>query len=520
MKTSTNPSGGPSAQFIEQHGEKVIGVLQGFDRVRVQATLRSLYHPSVMEYYLLSQKLLFKDFKGLVTRTTDKVRQAAVALAERHRRRVVYLQSNCYHKEDLARDIMRRDNIKEGLITVISAVEPCRTWFVRGNKETKHLELKLNWGKCIHLYFYFLHQQLGFLHLRLQTWFPFLVQVCFNGREWLSRQMEAAGIKYKRRDNCFPWIGDLDGAQKLMDQQVTTNWQEVFQPLLDVCHPHHPEICRPIGGSYYWTVAQSEYATDVMFKTRAHLDHIYPALVHHSVMSFGTEQVLRFLQRADAKEVKTDRRRGPDGVRVKHWLNDNSLKLYDKGTVLRSEVTINNPKDFRVWRTSELNPQGDKGWRTLRRTVADVPRRAEVSRAATHRHLQALGAVQIKTPLAQEADKVCRAKRKQGQRYRALRPFGDDADLLQAVNRLEYAIAGFHNHDIRSALYQPTLCPKLRRKQAAAVSRKLALLRTHGLIRRVPQRHLYHVTPRGRRVITALLTARNASIEELTEMAA
>jgi len=155
MKTSTIPSGGPLAQFVSRHSKKVIGVLQGFDRVRVQASLRTLYHPAVMEYYLLSQKLLFKDFKGLVTRTTDKIRQAAAQLAERHHRRVVYLQSNCYHKEDLARDIMRQDRVKQGLITVISAVEPCRTWFVRGNQETKHLELKLNWGKCIHLYFIF-----------------------------------------------------------------------------------------------------------------------------------------------------------------------------------------------------------------------------------------------------------------------------------------------------------------------------------------------------------------------------
>src|SRR5215471_16083565 len=105
MRTSKNPSSGPLTDLIAQHSEKVIGVLQGFDRVRVQASLRTLYHQSVMEYYLLSQKLLFKDFKGLVTRTTDKVRQAAVALAERHQPRVVYLQSNCYRKEDLARDI-------------------------------------------------------------------------------------------------------------------------------------------------------------------------------------------------------------------------------------------------------------------------------------------------------------------------------------------------------------------------------------------------------------------------------
>lgn len=520
MKTPAVPSNGLLAQFLNQHSAKVIGVLEGFDRVRVQASLRTLYHPSVMEYYLLSQKLLFKDFKGLVTRTTDKVRKAAVDLAERNQRRVIYLQNNCYHKEDLARDILRQDRIKEGLITVISAVEPCRTWFVRGNRETKHLELKLNWGKCIHLYFYFLHEQLGFLHLRLQTWFPFLVQICFNGREWLARQMDAAGIPYKRRDNCFPWIKDLDRAQKLMDRQSAGDWQQLFQPLVDLCHPHHREICRPIGGAYYWTVSESEYATDVMFKQRADLDRIYPALVHHSVMSFGTEQVLRFLQRRDAHEVKTDRRRGPDGVRVKHWLNDNSLKLYDKGSVLRSEVTLNNPRDFRIWRTSELNPKGDKSWRILRRTVADVPRRAEVSRAATHRHLQALAVVQLRTPLADATAKICRPKRKQGRRHRALRPLGEDAPLLQTVNRLEFAIAGFHNRDIRNVLYSDPGSQKLRRKQTAAVSRKLTLLRAHGLVAKVPGRHLYHVSPKGRRIITALLAARNASVEELTKLAA
>jgi len=332
--------------------------------------------------------------------------------------------------------------------------------------------------------------------------------------------MEAAGIRYHRRDNCFTWIEDMDRAQQLMDQQVACRWQELFEPLLEVCHPHHRQICRPIGASYYWTAAQSEYATDVMFKTRADLDRIYPALVHHSVMSFGSEQVLRFLQRTKAKEVKTDRRRGPDGVRVKHWLNDNSLKLYDKGSVLRSEVTINNPKDFRVWRTSEVDPKGQKRWRVLRRSVADVRRRAEVSRAATHRHLQALAGVHIQTPLSNEASKLCRAKRKQGRRFRALRPLGEDAQLLQAVNRLEYAITGFHNREIRQSLYSEPGSLKLRRKQTAAVSRKLALLRAHGLICKVPGRHLYHVSPKGRRVITALLAAKNASIEELTKLAA
>ena len=136
MKTSQLPSSGALLSFVAQQGRKVIGVLQGFDRVRLQASLRTLYHSGVMEYYLLSQGLLFKDFKALVTRTTDQVREAAEALAQRYRRPVIYLQSQCYHKEDLAREVLREDRIKKGLITVISAVEPCRTWFVRGNRQS------------------------------------------------------------------------------------------------------------------------------------------------------------------------------------------------------------------------------------------------------------------------------------------------------------------------------------------------------------------------------------------------
>ena len=128
--------------------------------------------------------------------------------------------------------------------------------------------------------------------------------------------------------------------------------------------------------------------------------------------------------------------------------------------------------------------------------------------------------MKIKTPLAQEAGKLCRTKRKAGRPHRALRPFGDDALLLQVINRLEFAITGFHNRDIRHALYSDPCSKTLQRKQTAAVSRKLALLRAHGLIRKVPGRHLYHVSPKGRQVITALLTARQASIEELTKLAA
>jgi hypothetical protein len=411
------------------------------------------------------------------------------------------------------------------LVAVLSCVEPCRTWFARGNRATKKLELKLQCGKCIHLYFYIIHERVGWLSVRLQTWFPFLMQVCLNGREWLARQMDAEALAYRREDNCFPWVADVPRAQALLEQQHRTDWPKLMRPLVELCHPLHTEITQPIERDYYWTAAESEYATDVMFRDRAALERVYPALVHHAVMSFGSEQVLRFMGRPRAAhrhdEVQTDRRRGPDGVRIKHWLNKNSIKGYDKGSVFRTEATINEPKDFRIWRGPENNASGKMQWRILRRSVADLHRRAEVSRAATDRYLTALAAVHVSTPLAQEAVTICRRVRRDGRSHRALNPFGEaDAQLLTLVNRGEFALNGFRNRDLRLKLCESTDDPKQLRRQTAAVGRRLLLLRAHRLIAKVSKTHRYTVTDKGRRVITALLAARQASTEKLTALAA
>lgn len=511
--------------FVERHRSEVIGVLHGWDRVRLQGTLRSLYYLPVMEQYLRKAGVLWKDFKSYAKGLTGRICQAAEELAKQHQRPVIYLESSRADKEDEARKIQQRDGIKRGLIAVLSCVEPCRTWRMRGNYESKKLELRLEWGKCKHLYFYWEHEELGFLHMRLQTWFPFSIQFCVNGREWLGRQMDKEGIAYRQQDNCFPWIADVGRAQELMEEQHRTDWPKVLEELVKRCHAVHEEISRPLELGYYWTASQSEYATDVMFRDREALERIYPRLVHHSVMHMGAEQVMRYMGRAGRVGVNdavvTDRRRRSEGVRVKHWLNKNSLKMYDRGSVLRGEVTINEPKDFRVWRKAENKPQSKAQWRVMRRSVEDFGRRAEVSRKATDRHLTALAAVEVHSTLAQEAVKVCRVIKRDKQRYRALNPMGEaDAELMAAVSRGEYAINGFRNRDVRGWLYAPTSDKYKEHQHMAAVGRKLRLLRGHGLIAKVPKTHRYVVTEKGRRIMTALLAARQASTEKLTAMAA
>jgi hypothetical protein len=69
-----------------------------------------------------------------------------------------------------------------------------------------------------------------------------------------------------------------------------------------------------------------------------------------------------------------------EGLRLKHRVKNNSIKLYDKqGSVLRVETTLRATQEFKVYRSSEADPKGPKCWRILRRGVADIKRRADLS---------------------------------------------------------------------------------------------------------------------------------------------
>lgn len=509
---------------MARHEKEVTGVVHGFDRLRLQGTLRTLYHPEIMAVYLQRAGVLWKDFKTHACGVTDQIRTAAETLAQAAGRKVHYLRSSAIRKEEFIAELRQRDRIDAGLIAVSSAVEPCRKWAARGHRESKKLELRLEEGRCGQLYFYFIHPQLGLMHLRLQTWFPFLVQVYCNGREWLARQLTAAGIDFRREDNCLPWIADVARAQALLDQQVRQDWPSLLDPLMAHYHPTFRELRLTMPLAYYWTAAESEYATEVMFRDRAARQRIYPALVQHSMLSFGAGQVLRFLGRKQvgpAVDVQTTLRRREEGVCVKHWLNRNSLKVYAKGSILRSEGTMHEPADFRVGRKAEGQGKESKAWRELRRSVADLPRRAEVLRTASDRQLGALAAVPHGEPLAEMAASVCQPVVRHGRRQRALNPFSPaDAALLAAVNRGEFALGGLRNRDVRDLLYPQLPAGVTARQLASRVSRQPGLLRAHGLIARLGKSRRYKVTRKGRTIITAFLAAAHADTAQLTKLAA
>lgn len=514
--------------FLTRHASEVKGTLSGFDRVRFRGTLRWLANLPGMGVWLSHAGVLLKDFREYAMGLTNRIKQATHDLAQQAGRPVHYLASSSLRKEDFARDIAERDGVAAGLVCVLTAVEPCHTFTVGPNRESKKLELRSHQGKCLHEYFYLIDPQFGWLNVRLQTWFPFTVHIVINGREWLAQQLFRKGLAFERRDNCFVDIADVPRAQRIMDRQLKSDWPRLLDRLLRQVHPAHRTLFGRRRLDYYWSADETEWATDVMFRSPEDLSALYPRLVRHAMLSFGSGEVLRFLgkrpwvQQFRKAEILSHLGARAEGVRVRHAVDRNAVKMYDKGqSVLRVETTINNTRQMKVFRAPENDPDAPRTWQKLRKGVADLNRRAEISQNSNERYLDALSAVEAEPTLAETAAQVCRPTRWKGRSVRALHPLADeDATLLAAVSRGEFVLEGFRNRDLRQILFGQVTSADACRRQMAKVTRLIRMLRAHGLVHKVSKTHRYTVSPKGRDTITALLAARSANTQQLIKLAA
>jgi hypothetical protein len=499
-------------RFMTRHGDRIAGILTGFDRVIFRGTLRSLSYPQGLEAFLATRGVLIKHFGTFALQVSERVKAHAMALAAAHGRPFEYVASPSESKEQRARAIMQRDQIQEGLICVLSCVEPCRSFVIHRDRGTKQIHPVARERKCLHLYFYYVDREFGFMHVRVQSWLPLTIDIYVNGREWLARRLTRLGMPFRQVDNCFTAIADFPRAQQALaawrDRDwapVLAQWARRVMPWLD---RRHGWDLRP----YYWTQRQSEYATDVVFRDPTDLATVYPRLAQHAIAAFQAPHVLRFLGRRFGHrsngEVTTTFKRRAEGVCVRHSVEENSLKMYDKaGCVLRIEVTINNPTRFKLRRRTTRHGARQSRWVPLRKGIIDLPRRVDLARAANARYLDALAIVGTPTTTADVLDPVSQPAVLHGRRHRPLRPVApDDAQVHAALLAVAPHLAGFRHRDVLAHWPSPTSLVHTR------LTRYLRLYRAHGLLARLPRSHRYQLTARGHLVLSTALRCREAAL--------
>jgi len=256
-------------------------------------------------------------------------------------------------------------------------------------------------------------------------------------------------------------------------------------------HPLWSHLYDSARTPYHWMVEQSEWATDIRFRSADFMSSWYPRWIQHGINALSCQDALRYLGKKVpdsgygrcSDEAKIDVRTRVEGTRLKFWYGSNSLKRYDKEApiahALHLETTVNDPKAFQVFRTKEgEGSDAPKAWLQMRKGVADLDRRAEVSQAANHRFAESLASVAETTPLGKLLEPLCQpAQAKNGRRVRALHPSaGSDGALLRCLAQGDFLVNGFRNRDVRATLYRVTHDAKEQHQQAAAITRKLAML--------------------------------------------
>jgi len=518
--------------IIQRFGRAVKGILTGFDRIVFKGSILPLTHEEGAMSFCGHRGILNKDYKSWMMEQTEALVEAVDKYAkEQCGRGITHLNTWRHDKDKLAEKRREKEGIDSGLIGVWSCLESGRSYRARYSAEAGYPQLRHYRTQCKHIYQYFDDEDYGLMNVRLQTWFPYHIQVCMNGRHWLRRTLEKKNIRFYHKGNKLVYIEDHQEAQSILDDQPRRQWPGLLDRFLPGVFP---TMRQTLGSylNYYWTMWQSEWATDILFDRPETVQSITDDLMRHAFITGTANRILRYMDRpltlsgqpykSLPNDIVSRFMDFQEGIRVRHWVDRNSVKVYNEQNVLRIETTMNAPEMFKVYRRAQGEPStASKKLRQLRKGVADVPLRASVSQQINNRFMDNLAAFPDQTPLRDLLGDLTRPFRKNGRRIRALEPTSKDRELLEALNDPAFSLSGITNACLRKRLSSTAWGRGRTDKQLSArISRHLRLLRDHGLIRKLPNRRRYHLTNKGRKFITAVSSALAASTQQLMKMAA
>ena len=315
-------------------------------------------------------------------------------------------------------------------------------------------------------------------------------------------------------NNSFSYIEDFDKAQQLADNILNQKLSDSFDGIVKQINNLLPNIEEKLNHSYYWCIDQCEFATDINFKSREDLSIFYKKLVETSFFTFSSEDIYSFFGRNISRihnftkgEIVSDLRNRYQGYRIKFKINNNQVKMYDKGNNLRIEVTINNPKDFKVMKEKEVIVEHQKletikQWVPMGKSITNLYRYVEIGKSITKRYMDALPEIDTDTIHVNELKEISSKKEIDGRTYSAFNILSDEMlTILKVIANGKYLINGFTNKMIRKEIFETSESKYIINK----TTRLLSKLKAHGIIKKVAKKNKYYLTTKGRKITNTIL---------------
>jgi hypothetical protein len=491
-------------RFATKFASLLVGTLHCFDRVIFKGHLALASAAELERFVDWVLKVRRCHFmKVLAPQYSEQLVAHAQAAARKAGRTYLY-RTGSFKKDQWAEQLIREQRLEAGLVGVLCTQETCNSFvLVPGDKRPRFIA-KPRQQRV--LYYYFLDPQLGLIHVRLQTWAPFTLQVYANGHDWLAQQLLRLGVGFVQQHNAFTQIDDFAKAQRQADRFAGLDWPKLLGRYAQQVNP----LLRRELARYRvrWVVDQAEFATDLLFTSPAALTGLYQKLLQFATVTFTPKDILGFLGRkwdrrfaGDVQtEVKTDRLLG---TRLKHRMTRNWLKMYDKfGRILRVETVINRPQEFTVFRPRHHRDGAtSQGYFPMNKDVGSLPHYQEQALACNRRYLDALAVVDDPAPAYQELRHLTEAKVQAGRSSAGFNPARRaDVRLFAAVLDGDHIARGFRNQDIRVALFGAA--SQAGSRQSAAVGRLVKRLHARQLVAKIPHTRRWRVTEAGRQILS------------------
>ncbi len=126
--------------------------------------------------------------------------------------------------------------------------------------------------------------------------------------------------------------------------------------------------------------------------------------------------------------------------------------MYDKGNNLRIEVTINNPKDFKILKEKERiiehkSIEKEKVWVPMDKSISNLYRYVEISKSITKRYIEALPDINIDEVPISEINKISSSIEVNDRKYTGFNILEKDTlKLFAIISSGEYLLMVFQTN--------------------------------------------------------------------------
>lgn len=338
-----------------------------------------------------------------------------------------------------------------------------------------------------HYYFYILDVEFGMFFIKICTYFPFDVKVCFNGHEWAKQQLHKERIGFEALSNGFLSCEDPARLQQICYQLNAEKIQALFDQWVEqIPWPLNTEQ-RAAGYPHQLSIWQMEVSRTQVFRDPEQGWALVENLIRDNLDLGRPDRVSLIFERKVTKATPGEfhtrvLREGVQPTLRIHYKHS-ALKQYLKeGRALRTEMMFNNTQDFGLTR-------GLKNFTTL----------FDLGRHFNNRLLEQERLSQDCFLPIQTLQELGQSTMENGQRASALR-FADRRvmALLGALAGQSYIPQPLGNRSLRPSVAQ-LLGTSYSRAQMTYDLRRLRLKK---LIERIGNSHRYRLTELGIKVVT------------------